>query len=128
MENEVITQETTLCPEEVAEQNVAVPTEEVEAVVQDAAEQLAELENALQEAKIKLALLVGGASREKLETAYVMANGLCATGKSPETAVEEILTAYPHIRAVQRELPTIGVQSSGCKDGFAAIRSIFSKR
>ena len=69
MENEVITQETTLCPEEIAEQNTAVPTEETEDVVQDTAEQLAELENALQEAKIKLALLVGGASREKLETA-----------------------------------------------------------
>lgn len=92
------------------------------------AEEAEELSAALLEANIKLALLLMGTAKEKLEAASKLAEGLCAAGRSPEEAAQEVITGYPHFRAVQREIPQLAAQSGGSDDGFAAIRSIFAKR
>lgn len=87
-----------------------------------------ELNKALLEANIKLNLLLAGTAKERLEEAAKLAGGLCAAGKSPEEAAYEIINEYPHLKAVQREIPQLASQSSGSDDGFAAIRNIFASR
>lgn len=78
--------------------------------------------------RIKVMLLVSGIVPEKLEDGAAMAYGLCLAGKSPEAAADEIIKAYPHLKAVRQELPQFSAESTGSKDGFSAIRKIFSAR
>ena len=87
-----------------------------------------ELRAALLEANIKLALLLAGTAKEKLSEAAKLVEGLCALGKTPEDAAAEIIGGYPHLKAVQRELPQLSAQTGGADDGFALIRSIFARR
>lgn len=87
-----------------------------------------ELRAALLEANIRLALLLAGAAKEKLDEAAKLVEGLCTAGSSPADAAAEIMGGYPHLRAVQRELPQFAAQTGGSDDGFALIRSIFSRR
>lgn len=94
----------------------------------DKAEQISELTAQLTEAKIRLELLLAGADKERLDEGARLAEGLCAAGKSPEEAAAEVVAEYPHLRAVQREIPQLSAQSGGSSDGFAAIRRIFAKK
>lgn len=87
-----------------------------------------DLRAALLEANVKLSLLLCGAAKERLDEAAKIAYGLCALGKSPAEAAAEVLAGYPHLAAVQRELPRFAAQGGGCNDGFAAIRSIFARK
>lgn len=103
-------------------QAAEAPAEEI------AADECGELRAALLEANIRLALLLAGAAKEKLSEAAKLAEGLCAAGAAPEAAAEEIIGGYPHLRAVQREIPQFAAQGGGTDDGFALIRSIFAKR
>ena len=98
---------------------------ETEMTVEDSAE---DLRAALLEASVKLALLLCGAARERLDEAAKLAYGLCAAGKTPDEAAEEIMAGYPHLRAVQRDIPQLAAQSGGRNDGFSAIRSIFARK
>ncbi|MGN1423255.1 MAG: hypothetical protein ACI4XA_07760 [Oscillospiraceae bacterium] len=109
--------------EQAEEQDSAAP--ETEAASQDSAE---DLRAALLEASVKLALLLCGAARERLDEAAKLAYGLCAAGKTPDEAAEEVMAGYPHLRAVQRDIPQLAAQSGGRNDGFSAIRSIFSRK
>ena len=87
-----------------------------------------ELEAELLKEQIKVKLLIAGILPEKLEDGAAMAYGLCLAGKSPESAADEIAAAYPHLKAVRTELPQFSAESAGSKDGFSAIRRIFSAR
>lgn len=91
-------------------------------------DEAAELRAALLEANIRLALLLAGAAKEKLSEGVKLAQGLCASGMTPEEAVAEIMAGYPHLKAVRREIPQLSAQSGGSDDGFSAIRSIFARR
>lgn len=86
------------------------------------------LEAELLKEQIKVKLLVAGILPEKLEDGAAMAYGLCLAGKSPENAADEIAAAYPHLKAIRTELPQFSAESAGSKDGFSAIRRIFSTR
>lgn len=88
--------------------------------------EVVELRDSLTAEKIKVALLIAGVTAEKLDEASAMVRGLYGSGKSIEDAVTEIIGAYPHLRAVKREIPQFAAASSGGNDGFSAIRRIFS--
>ena len=90
--------------------------------------QLEMLKSELTTAKVQTALLLLGITKEKLEDGTSLAVGLCSTGKTPEEAAAEIVSAYPHLKAVQRKIPQFSAESSGSDDGFSAIRKIFSGR
>lgn len=87
-----------------------------------------ELEAALLKEQIKVLLLIAGVLPEKLEDGAAMAYGLCLAGRAPQNAAEEIAAAYPHLKAIRTELPQFSAESAGSKDGFSAIRRIFSAR
>lgn len=106
------------------EQAAEIAAEEQE----ETADETEELRAALLEANIKLALLLAGTAKEKLSEAAKLVEGLCALGKTPEDAAAEIIGGYPHLKAVQRELPQLSAQTGGADDGFALIRSIFARR
>lgn len=104
------------------EENTADPEKE------ELKAKLETLEAELLKERIKVKLLVLGILPEKLEDGAAMAYGLCLAGKSPEAAADEIIEAYPHLKAVRQELPQFSAESTGSKDGFSAIRKIFSAR
>lgn len=95
---------------------------------QELLDKIAETEAELLKEKIKVKLLILGILPEKLEDGAAMAYGLCLTGKSADDAASEIIGAYPHFKAVRRELPQFSAESTGSGDGFSAIRRIFSAR
>lgn len=90
------------------------------------AEEIIGLKDSLVAEKIKVALLIAGVTAEKLDEASAMVRGLYGSGKPIEDAVEEVVGAYPHLRAVKREIPQFAAASSGGNDGFSVIRRIFS--
>ncbi len=90
--------------------------------------QLEMMKSELTTAKVQTALLLLGITKEKLEDGTSLAVGLCNAGKTPEEAAAEIISAYPHLKAVQRKIPQFSAASSGSDDGFSAIRKIFSGR
>lgn len=81
----------------------------------------------LSEAETKLALLLAGVAKEKLAEAVSLTSVLCKSGKTPDDAAAEIVAAYPHLKAVQREIPQFSAGSSGTADGFAEVRRIFGR-
>lgn len=91
-------------------------------------DKLAAAEAELLKEQIKVKLLILGILPEKLEDGAAMAYGLCLAGKSADNAAGEIIEAYPHFKAVRRELPQFSSESAGSGDGFSAIRRIFSAR
>lgn len=91
-------------------------------------DRISALEAELMKEQIKVRLLTLGILPEKLEDGAAMAYGLYLAGKTPDDAAEEIITAYPHLKAVRRELPQFAAESTGSGDGFSAIRRIFSAR
>lgn len=90
--------------------------------------QIEELKAELLKEQIKVKLLVIGILPEKLEDAAAMAYGLFLAGRTADEAAEEIAEAYPHLKAIKTELPQFSAESAGSKDGFSAIRRIFSAR
>ena len=94
----------------------------------ESAQRLLSLSVTLSEAETKLALLMAGAAKEKLAEAVSLTSMLCKSGKTPEEAAAEIIAAYPHLKAVQREIPQFSAGSSGTNDGFSAVRRIFSAK
>ena len=89
---------------------------------------ISELEAELLKEQVKVRLLILGILPEKLEDGAAMAYGLCLAGKDIDTAANEIMEAYPHLKAVRRDLPQFSAESAGSGDGFSAIRKIFSMR
>ena len=94
----------------------------------ECSERILNLNLTLSEAETKLALLMSGTAKEKLSEALVLTSILCKSGKTPEEAAAEIIAAYPHLKAVQRDIPHFSVGGSGESDGFSAVRRIFSAR
>ena len=94
----------------------------------ESAKRLLSISVTLSEAETKLALLLAGAAKEKLAEAVSLTSMLCKSGKTPEEAASEIIAAYPHLKAVQREIPQFSAGSSGTNDGFSAVRRIFSAK
>lgn len=94
----------------------------------ESAKRLLNISVTLSEAETKLALLLAGAAKEKLAEAVSLTSMLCKSGKTPEEAAAEIIAAYPHLKAVQREIPQFSAGSSGTNDGFSAVRRIFSAK
>ena len=92
------------------------------------AKRLLNISVTLSEAETKLAHLLAGAAKEKLAEAVSLAAVLCKSGKTPDEAAAEIIAAYPHLKAVQREIPQFSAGSSGTNDGFSAVRRIFSAK
>lgn len=90
--------------------------------------QIEDLNIRLFDAKTRLALLLSGIAKEKLDESAALVAGICKSGKTPEEAAAEIAGAYPHLRAIQREIPQFAASASGANDGFTAIRNIFAKR
>lgn len=86
------------------------------------------LKNELSAAQIRTELLLAGVLREKLDEGAALAEGLCAAGKTPIEAAMETAANYPHLKAVQQEIPQFAACGSGALDGFAAIRKIFAGR
>lgn len=123
---------------ETAEENAAdKPVEEAAQTAEDSQtaakqdellEEIGALKSELMLSKIKIALLLSGTLREKLDEGTSLAAGLCAAGKTPEEAAAEIALAYPHLRAIRREIPQFAAGGSGSSDGFSAIRKIFSAK
>ncbi len=95
---------------------------------QELLDKLAKTEAELLKEQIKVKLLILGILPEKLEDGSAMAYGLCIAGKSADDSANEIISAYPHFKAVRRELPQFSAESTGSGDGFSAIRRIFSAR
>lgn len=110
--------------------NGADPTgaDALTARIEEQSGQIEELNLKLFDAKTRLALLISGIAKEKLDESAALAAGICKTGKTPEEAAEEIVCNYPHLKAVQREMPKFAASGTGESDGFSAIRSIFAKR
>lgn len=94
----------------------------------ECSERILNLNLTLSEAETKLALLMSGTAKEKLSEALVLTSILCKSGKTPEEAAAEIIAAYPHLKAVQRDIPHFSAGGSGESDGFSAVRRIFSAR
>ena len=94
----------------------------------ESAKRLLSISVTLSEAETKLALLLAGVAKEKLAEAVSLTTMLCKSGKTPEEAAAEIIAAYPHLKAVQREIPQFSAGSSGTNDGFSAVRRIFSAK
>lgn len=116
-----------LCENEPAIELPEAPAQET-AEKQELLDKLAEAEAELLKEQIKVKLLILGILPEKLEDGAAMAYGLCLAGKSADDAASEIISAYPHFKAVRRELPQFSAESTGSGDGFSAIRRIFSAR
>lgn len=95
---------------------------------QELLDRINDLEAELLKEQIKVKLLISGILPEKLEDGAAMAYGLCLAGKSPDAAANEIIEAYPHLKAVRRDIPQFSTESAGSGDGFSAIRKIFSAR
>lgn len=110
-----------------AEENTETAAEDAEEK-RELLDRIEALEAELLKEQIKVKLLIAGILPEKLEDGAAMAYGLCLAGKSPENAADEIAAAYPHLKAVRTELPQFSAESAGSKDGFSAIRRIFSAR
>lgn len=91
-------------------------------------DRLSELKAELLKEQIKVKLLILGIIPEKLEDGAAMAYGLCLAGKTSDEAADEIIKAYPHLKAVRREIPQFSTESAGSGDGFSMIRKIFSAR
>lgn len=145
-EEEVLTTPTEPNKPEASEVNPAKPTEPVsripegeentrsepeiekDAEKQELLKKLEELQAELLKEQIKVKLLVIGILPEKLEDAASMAYGLFLAGRTADAAAEEIAAAYPHLKAIRTELPQFSAESAGSKDGFSAIRRIFSAR
>lgn len=108
-----------------ADNTIVYPAENSDKLA-EISEEADELRNSLTAEKIKVALLIAGVTAEKLDEASAMVRGLYGSGKPIEDAVTEVIDAYPHLRAVKREIPQFAVASSGRNDGFSAIRRIFS--
>lgn len=109
-----------------AEENAGTAADDTEK--RELLERIETLEAKLLKEQIKVKLLIAGILPEKLEDGAAMAYGLCLAGKTPENAADEIAAAYPHLKAVRTELPQFSAESAGSKDGFSAIRRIFSAR
>ncbi len=90
--------------------------------------QAEELSVRLFDAEVRLALLMAGIAKEKLEESAAIAAGICKSGKSPEEAAKEIVNAYPHLKAVRRDMPCFSASGVSENDGFSVIRGIFAKR
>ncbi len=127
MENEDIIQE-----EEIEVKDGASAEQEEQSAAEaenNQAEEIKALQGEVAMLKIKLALLTGGASPEKLDEGVKLAAGLMAAEDAgPETAVQEVLREYPHIRLAKRSIPQFSAESRGSSDGFAAIRNIFARK
>ena len=95
---------------------------------QELLDRIGELEAELLKEQVKVKLLICGILPEKLEDGSAMAYGLCLAGKDTDTAAAEIMEAYPHLKAVRRDIPQFSAESAGSGDGFSAIRKIFSAR
>ena len=103
-------------------------SEKDDAEKQELLDKISSLEAELLKEQVKVRLLILGILPEKLEDGAAMAYGLCLAGKDIDTAAAEIMEAYPHLKAVRRELPQFSAESAGSGDGFSAIRKIFSAR
>lgn len=108
-----------------ADNTIVYPAENSDKLA-ELSEEAKELRNSLTAEKIKVALLIAGVTAERLDEASAMVRGLYDSGKPIEDAVAEVIDAYPHLRAVKREIPQFAAASSGGNDGFSAIRRIFS--
>ena len=136
METETLEQEALENTPEVAEideQQLLLTEKETEIdalknELDESAKRLLSISVTLSEAETKLALLLAGVAKEKLAEAVSLTTMLCKSGKSPEEAAAEIIAAYPHLKAVQREIPQFSAGSSGTNDGFSAVRRIFSAK
>lgn len=136
METETLNQEALENAPEVAEideQQLLLSEKETEIdalkkELDESAKRLLSISVTLSEAETKLALLLAGAAKEKLAEAVSLAAVLCKSGKTPDEAAAEIIAAYPHLKAVQREIPQFSAGSSGTNDGFSAVRRIFSAK
>lgn len=102
--------------------------DELKKELDESAKRLLDIGVTLSETETKLALLLAGVAKEKLAEAVSLTSMLCKSGKSPEEAAAEIIAAYPHLKAVQREIPQFSAGSSGTNDGFSAVRRIFSAK
>ena len=113
-------------------ENVPEPAEDRDekdnAEKQELLDKIDELEAELLTEQVKVKLLIAGILPEKLEDGAAMAYGLCLAGKDTDTAADEIMEAYPHLKAVRRDIPQFSSESAGSGDGFSAIRKIFSAR
>lgn len=96
--------------------------------VEEQCGQIEELNIKLFDAKTRLALLLAGIAKEKLDESAALAAAICKSGKTSDEAAAEIASAYPHLRAVKRDIPQFSVSALGEDDGFSAVRGIFSKR
>lgn len=136
METETLEQEALENTPEVAEideQQLLLTEKETEIdalknELDESAKRLLSISVTLSEAETKLALLLAGVAKEKLAEAVSLTTMLCKSGKTPEEAAAEIIAAYPHLKAVQREIPQFSAGSSGTNDGFSAVRRIFSAK
>ena len=136
METEALEQEALENAPEVAEtdeQQLLLSEKEIEIdalkkELDESAKRLLGISVTLSETETKLALLLAGAAKEKLAEAVSLTSMLCKSGKTPEEAASEIIAAYPHLKAVQREIPQFSAGSSGTNDGFSAVRRIFSAK
>ena len=136
METETLEQEALENAPEVAEideQQLLLTKKETEIdalknELDESAKRLLSISVTLSEAETKLALLLAGVAKEKLAEAVSLTTMLCKSGKTPEEAAAEIIAAYPHLKAVQREIPQFSAGSSGTNDGFSAVRRIFSAK
>lgn len=136
METETLEQEALENAPEVAEtdeQQLLLSEKEIEIdalkkELDESAKRLLNISVTLSETETKLALLLAGAAKEKLAEAVSLTSMLCKSGKTPEEAAAEIIAAYPHLKAVQREIPQFSAGSSGTNDGFSAVRRIFSAK
>lgn len=102
--------------------------DELKKELDESAKRLLDIGVTLSETETKLALLLAGVAKEKLAEAVSLTSMLCKSGKTPEEAAAEIIAAYPHLKAVQREIPRFSAGSSGTNDGFSAVRRIFSAK
>ena len=119
-------------PAELSE-NAPAPDQPDESEKDDAEKQellgrIDELEAELLKEQVKVRLLILGILPEKLEDGAAMAYGLCLAGKDIDTAANEIMEAYPHLKAVRRDIPQFSAESAGSGDGLSDIRKIFSAR
>lgn len=116
-------------PEQPADPTASAENEgEKDGEKQELLDKINELEAELLKEQVKVRLLILGILPEKLEDGAAMAYGLCLAGKDTDTAAAEIMEAYPHLKAVRRDIPQFSSESAGSGDGFSAIRKIFSAR
>lgn len=97
----------------------------LESQLLEARESLLKAEHEYSQSKIAAMLAFGGVNKESSDTAVKLVTNLIQADFTPDEAVLEVLSRYPHLKTTPQELPQFSVSTTNVEDKFGAIKNIF---